>query len=103
MRGTDQIGDIDFGPDSHFDYDAAALAWYDHLFKGAQNEFGGKPVKIFVMGANQWREEDDWPLARAQATKYFLHSTGQGKFGAGEWHAVIGGAWRDGSVGSVCL
>ena len=26
------------------------------------------------MGANQWREEDDWPLARAQSTKYFLHS-----------------------------
>jgi uncharacterized protein len=31
-------------------------------------------VKIFVMGTNQWREEDDWPLARAQSTKYFLHS-----------------------------
>jgi uncharacterized protein len=72
-----RIGDVDFGPDSHFDYEAATLAWYDHLFKGAQNEFGGKPVKIFVMGANQWREEDDWPLARAQATKYFLHSTGK--------------------------
>jgi putative CocE/NonD family hydrolase len=39
-----------------------------------QNEFVGKPVKIFVMGANQWREEDDWPLARAQSTNYFLHS-----------------------------
>ena len=42
-----------------------------------QNEFAtGKPVKIFVMGANQWREEDDWPLARAKSTKYFLHSQG---------------------------
>ena len=29
------------------------------------------------MGANQWRDEDDWPLARAQNTKYFLHSTGK--------------------------
>ena len=29
------------------------------------------------MGANQWRDEDDWPLARARNTKYFLHSTGQ--------------------------
>ncbi len=28
------------------------------------------------MGLNQWREEDDWPLARAKATKYFLHSNG---------------------------
>ena len=72
-----KIGEVDFGPDSHFDYEAATLAWYDYLFKDAKNEFAGKPVKIFVMGANQWREEDDWPLARAQATKYFLHSTGK--------------------------
>ena len=72
-----KIGEVDFGPDSHFDYEAATLAWYDYLFKDAKNEFAGKPVKIFVMGANQWREEDDWPLARAQATRYFLHSTGK--------------------------
>lgn len=72
-----KIGDVDFGPASHFDLDAVTLAWYDYLFKNAQNEFAGKPVKIFVMGANEWREEDDWPLARAQATKYFLHSTGK--------------------------
>ena len=70
-----KIGDVDFGPGAHFDYEAATLGWYDYLFKDAKNEFAGKPVKIFVMGANQWREEDDWPLARAQATKYFLRST----------------------------
>jgi len=72
-----KIGEVDFGPESHVDEDAVTLAWYDYLFKDAKNEFAGKPVKIFVMGANQWREEDDWPLARAQATKYFLHSTGK--------------------------
>ena len=36
-----------------------------------------KPVRIFVMGANQWRDEDDWPLARARSTRYFLHSEGR--------------------------
>lgn len=72
-----KVGDVDFGPASHFDSEVATLAWYDYLFKNAHNEFAGKPVKIFVMGANEWREEDDWPLARAQATKYFLHSTGK--------------------------
>ena len=60
---------------AEFDEDEITLKWYDYLFKGVQNEFAGKPVKIFVMGANQWREEDDWPLARAQSTRYFLHST----------------------------
>jgi uncharacterized protein len=72
-----KIGDVDFGQASFFDEDEITLSWYDYLFKGAQNEFAGKPVKIFVMGANHWRDEDDWPLARAQATKYFLHSSGK--------------------------
>jgi hypothetical protein len=70
-----KIGEVDFGPAAaEFNGDEIVLKWYDFLLKGAQNEFAGKPVKIFVMGANQWREEDDWPL-RAQSTKYFLHAT----------------------------
>jgi len=73
-----KIGEIDFGPEAEKqEEDDVTLAWYDFLFKGAQNNFAtGKPVQIFVMGRNQWREEDDWPLARARATKYFLHSDG---------------------------
>ena len=73
--GGRNIGDVDFGAAAaEFDEDEITLKWYQYLFKGVQNEFAVKPVKIFVMGANQWREEDDWPLARAQGTKYFLHS-----------------------------
>ncbi len=73
-----KIGDVDFGQDSKFDENDTILRWYDYLFKGAQNEFAsGKPVKIFVMGANQWREEEGWPLPRASNTKYFLHSAGK--------------------------
>jgi len=46
--------------------------------KGAPNGLEReKPVKIFVMGKNVWREEDDWPLARARSTRYFLHSGGK--------------------------
>jgi len=74
--GGRKIGEVDFGPAAAaYDENEVTLKWYDYLFKDVQNEFAGKPVKIFVMGANQWREEDDWPLARAQNTKYFLHST----------------------------
>jgi putative CocE/NonD family hydrolase len=53
------------------------LRWYDSLLKGENNgTAAGKPVKIFVMGKNIWREEDDWPLTRAKSAKYFLHSGG---------------------------
>ena len=72
-----KIGDVDFGEKAPFDGDALVLDWYDMLLKGIRNSFAsGKPVRIFVMGRNEWREEDDWPLARAKATKYFLHSGG---------------------------
>jgi uncharacterized protein len=76
--GGRKIGILDFGPEAEkFNENETTLRWYDFLFKSVQNEFAtGKPVKIFVMGSNQWREEDDWPLARARTTKYFLHSQG---------------------------
>ncbi|MFC8511805.1 CocE/NonD family hydrolase [Streptomyces sp. NPDC057257] len=34
------------------------------------------PVKIFVMGANEWRSEAEWPLARAVDTSWFLGPEG---------------------------
>jgi uncharacterized protein len=73
-----KVGDVDFGPNAKEPQDEWELSYYDYLFKGVKNEFAsGKPVKIFVMGENKWRDEDDWPLARAKDTKYFLHSGGK--------------------------
>jgi uncharacterized protein len=76
--GGQKIGDVDFGlAAALFDEDETTLSWYEYLLKGVQNRFAKeKAVKIFVMGRNEWREEDDWPLARAQSRKYFLHSDG---------------------------
>ena len=80
-----KIGELDFGPAAEFDEDEITLAWYDHLLKNIANDFAGpKPVKIFVLGANQWRDEEEWPLARAQATRYFLHSSGKANSAAGD-------------------
>ena len=61
-----------------------ALGWYDYLFRGAQNQFAGKPVTIFVMGENRWRQEEDWPLVRARNTPYFLHSRGAANTAGGD-------------------
>ena len=76
--GGRKIGEVDYGPEAEKNEENdVTLAWYDFLFKGVQNSFAaGKPVKIFVMGVNQWREEDEWPPARARATKFYLHSDG---------------------------
>jgi putative CocE/NonD family hydrolase len=73
-----KIGEVDFGKESVIDVDALQLRWYDYLLKGIHNGMEKeKPVEIFVMGINKWREEDSWPLARARNTKYYLHSNGK--------------------------
>jgi putative CocE/NonD family hydrolase len=80
-----KVGEVDFGPDAPFDENAITLDWYDHLFKGKQNQFAnGKPVKIFVMGENKWHDEASWPLERAKETRYFLHSEGRANSAAGD-------------------
>lgn len=72
-----KIGGVDFGDKAPFDMDELTLRWYDWLLKGEANGVEKeKPVKLFVMGRNEWREEDDWPLARAKNTRYYLHSAG---------------------------
>ncbi|MBT2533730.1 CocE/NonD family hydrolase [Arthrobacter sp. ISL-48] len=34
------------------------------------------PVRIFVMGLNQWRDEDAWPLQRSRDVRWNLHPGG---------------------------
>jgi len=71
-----KVGAVDFGDKLPFDVGEVTLRWYDSLLKGMANGLDReKPVRIFVMGKNDWREEDDWPLERAKATRYYLHST----------------------------
>ncbi len=78
------IGELNFGfgaaaalIDLKIDFVSFQLRWFDHWLKnidtGVLNE---APIKLFVMGANTWRDEYEWPLARAVETRYYLHSGG---------------------------
>jgi uncharacterized protein len=81
-----RIGDVDFGPHATENvYTDVILDWYDFLFKGIHNGFAAeKPVKIFTMGANEYRTVEDWPPPQAVLTKYFLHSSGKANSVRGE-------------------
>jgi len=71
------VGEVDFGPGvlpDAVDLGGVHLQWFDHCL-GAQPD-KGTPVRIFVMGANVWRNENEWPLARAVPTPYFLTNGG---------------------------
>lgn len=72
-----KIGDVDFGRDAGFDSQDLMARWFDHWMKGGDAAVvQGAPVRIFVMGENRWRDEQEWPLARAKPTEYYLHSKG---------------------------
>jgi uncharacterized protein len=80
-----KIGEVDFGPQADFDLDEIELRWYDHLLKGVNNGVENeKPVRIFVLGENKWRDEAAWPLARARSTEYYLHSGGKANLVTGD-------------------
>src|SRR5262249_40246211 len=67
------------------------LRWFDHWLKGVDNGVDREPpVRIYVMGGGDghktpegrifvgghWRDEQEWPLSRAQETPYYFHAAG---------------------------
>ena len=59
------VGQVDYGFRSGpvaIDYDGTQLRWFDHWLKGVDNGVDKDvPVRLFVMGVNQWREHQEWP------------------------------------------
>jgi len=80
VRGN-PIGTYDFGMRSTggvIDADGVQLRWFDRWLRGIENGVDGEsPVRLFVMGTNQWRDEGEWPLARTDWQEWFLHSGGK--------------------------
>jgi uncharacterized protein len=73
-----KIGDVDYGPNAGFPTEALMFDWFDYWLKDAPtNVLSRAPVRLFVMGANVWRDEQEWPLARAAATPFYFHSGGR--------------------------
>ncbi len=65
--------------------DMFIMDWYDHWLKGEDNGVEDQaPVRIYVMGRNQWRDEEEWPLARTEWTKFYLHSKGDANSVSGD-------------------
>ena len=72
-----KVGELDFGKDSVVDLSAIRAEWFDHWLKGEKpgvEEW--PPLRIFVMGRNQWRDEQQWPLERTEYTQYYFQSEG---------------------------
>ena len=78
VNSTSKLGEVDFGPTAQIDLNGYELRWFDYWLKGMDNGVMREPpVHIFVMGDNRWTDENEWPMARTQWTKYYIHSKGR--------------------------
>ena len=70
-----RVGDLSFGPAAAMDLDRIQISWLGaELDDRPQSDHS--PVRLFVMGANEWRNEDEWPLRRAQVRPLYLAGDG---------------------------
>jgi uncharacterized protein len=76
------IGEREIGPDAPIDYQETVMRWLDHHVRGIDNGVDREaPVRVFVMGANRWRESDRWPLAGTRPDTLYLAGGGRGAAG----------------------
>ena len=75
----------DFGPGSQVPVRSLQFQWFDQWLMGKDSPLLSRPpVKIFVMGANKWREERDWPPAEARPRAFYLKSGGRANASDGD-------------------
>lgn len=72
----DKLGDLSFGSKTApFFQDQIELPFFDHYLKGAPDP--GLPVAyVFETGKNVWHKEAQWPPARAERQRLYLHAHG---------------------------
>ncbi len=90
VNSSSKVGEVDFGSHAIIDLYGEATRWFDRWLCDASIK-PDAPVHIFVMGANTWRDEQEWPLARTNWTPFYLHSHGHAnsRFGDGTLSRVL--------------
>ena len=85
-EGKRKVGELDFGAAAELNETELMLRWFDNQLKGINNGIMEEPpVKIFVMGENKWRFENEWPLARTHYQNYYFHSRGNANSRVRRW------------------
>ncbi|MEX2152294.1 MAG: CocE/NonD family hydrolase [Gemmatimonadaceae bacterium] len=70
-------GERDFGQAGVVDYDEIVLRWMDQYVRRIENGVEREmPVRIFVMGSNQWIAGNSWPLPGTRQDTVVLNRPG---------------------------
>ena len=71
------VGARDLG-DARRDFMDIYLRWYERWLKGVDNGITDMPkVQYYLMGKNEWRSADAWPLPNTTSRRLYMHSDGR--------------------------
>jgi putative CocE/NonD family hydrolase len=74
---TRMLNGIDFGEQAIINLESYQIRFYDRWLKGVENGIEQEmPVYVFVLGANEWWAEQNWPLPDADPVPFYFHSRG---------------------------
>jgi uncharacterized protein len=60
-----------------YQYAYESLRWFDYWLKGMDTEIMNEPrVHLFVVGTDEWKTSEEWPLAETKWTPFYLHANG---------------------------
>ncbi|MCU0726970.1 MAG: CocE/NonD family hydrolase, partial [Planctomycetes bacterium] len=72
------IPGVDFGPEETIDFEGYVLDWLDMALDVDPSRFGARGrARVFLMGANEWRDFADWPPPGVSEGSLFLASGGR--------------------------
>ncbi len=72
-----RFAEADFGAESAVPVRSLAIDWFDQWLNGKDTRIASSaPVRIFVMGADKWLDQREWPPERARARSLYLTSQG---------------------------
>ena len=60
-----------------YQYAYESLRWFDHWLKGIDTGMLDEPkLQLFIVGANEWKSAEEWPLPETRWTPFYLHADG---------------------------
>jgi putative CocE/NonD family hydrolase len=72
LAGTATVGEATVGLGAVLDLEEIQLRWFGHVLHAEDSWHWPAPVRLFLMGANEWRWEDDFPPGDVMNTPLFL-------------------------------
>jgi len=74
--GPPFVGEMQFSPESMLDRMGLHLEFLDYYLKGSTEKYDHPKSRLYITGANEWREYDAYPPREAKEIRFFLHSGG---------------------------